>query len=373
LRPVSAAWGRTIVGSHRPVFRARVCETFQTGTNPAGTQIRILGGDVTLDGSAKIRSTLDMLTPGAGMWPKHSNSLLMPFGNEIYIERGIKYRDDLIEYVGLGYFRVDEPGRDDPPDGPIQLSGSDRMATIIDARLIDPVQFVAGVTLGHVIATLVQQVYPSAVIEWDDATDDMVLTRSVIADGDRYEWLDKLIRSYAKIWYWDHRGVLVIRSLPDATQPVWVIDSGPGGVLVKVAENITRRGVYNAIVASGESVGGYAPARAVAYDSDPSSPTYWGGRFGPVPGYLTSGTIQTRAQAIAAAKAELRRRIGLPHTIDLSTVPNAAVEPYDPVGVRIPGEGMQTHVLERIGIPLDAKTRMDATTREQTTVLITTD
>ncbi len=372
MRPVSAAWGRTIIGSHRPLYRATVCTTYQSGTTPTGTQVQILAGDVQLDGTAAVRGTLDLTVPGAAMWPTRADDLLAPYGTEVYVERGLHYRDDLVEYVGLGYYRIEAVEQDEPPEGSIRITGRDRMAGIIDAGLLSPQQFLTGASLGYVVTTLVQQVYPSATVEWDDATDLVVLTRSLIADDDRYAFLDDLIRGAGKRWYWDHRGVLVIRTAPDASTPVWDIHSGRGGVLLRVGRRLTRDGVYNAVVASGEAVDTYDPPRAVAIDNNPLSPTYFSGRFGPVPRFMTSATIQTRAQAATAADAELRRHLGLPHVMDLSAVPNPALEPDDPVSVRVRGEGRRTHILDSLTIPLADGAPMTATTREQTVVLIST-
>lgn len=372
MRPVSAAWGRTIIGSHRALYRATVCETYQTGTSPTGDRISIIDGDVILDGTATVRSTLDLTTPGQGMWATRAESPLAPYGNEVYVERGLFYTDDRVEFCGLGYFRINTIDQDEPPAGEIRIAGKDRMGQIIKARLITPQQFLIGATLGYVVTTLVQQVYPDAVVEWDDSTEDVVLTRSLIADDDRYDFLDKLIRSSGKIWYWDHRGVLVVKTAPDTTVPVWDIHAGPGGVLLKARRRLTDEDVYNAVVASGEAVDTYDPPRAVAYNNDTRSPTYYSGRFGPVPYFLTSAAIQTRSQAAAAAQAELRRRTGLPYIMDLSAVPNAALEPYDPVSVRVTQEGRRTHVLDSITIPLVDGAAMTATTREQSLTLIST-
>lgn len=372
MRPVSAAWGRTVTGSHRALYRATVCETFQTGVSPTGTRIPILAGDVVLDGTATVRSTLDMATDGSGMWPNRAESLLAPYGNELYVERGIQYTDASVEYVGLGYFRIDEPGQDEAPAGPIRVSGKDRMAGIVDARLVSPQQFGTTASLGYVVTTLVQQVYASATIEWDDATDATVLARSLIADDDRYQFLDDLIRGVGKVWYWDHRGILTIKTAPAATTPVWEVHAGAGGVLLQLSRQLTREGVYNIVVASGEATDSYDPPRGVASDNNPDSPTYASGRFGPVPHFFTAPTIFTATQARAAASAELRRRLGLPYIVDFSAVPNPALEPWDPISIRPRGEGRQTHVVETLTIPLADGAAMTATTREQTVVLIST-
>jgi len=79
VRAVSAAFLRTVLASHQAIFRATVCTTFQTGTTPTGTRIPIEDGTVSLDGTADVRSTLDLTTDGTKMWPTTAASLLAPY------------------------------------------------------------------------------------------------------------------------------------------------------------------------------------------------------------------------------------------------------------------------------------------------------
>jgi len=353
------------------VARATVCDVFQTGTQPDGLRVPILGGDVKINGTAEIRSTLDLTTDGNGMWPALAADPLTPYGNEVYVERGVAYSDDLVEYVGLGYFRIQGPDQDDAPDGPIRLEGRDRMAGIIDGRLLAPVQFLTGATLSSVFSRLVGEVYPAAVIEFDDGSGANVLVRSVIADEDRFGFLDNIVKSLGKVWYWDHRGVLVIRDIPNPGEPVFEVSAGEGGVLLELSRSLTRTGVYNAVVARGEGQDSLAPARGVAVDSNPNSPTYFYGRFGPVPRFFSSQFLTSDAQALEAASAMVRRYLGLPYNVEFKVSPNPALEPFDPVAVRTGlGERLETHVIETLTVPLVASEPMTATTREQTLVLV---
>lgn len=375
MRPVSAAWEPTIRGSHRMLVRATVCETFQTGVSPTGTEIPILAGSVTVDGTQAIRSTLDLTTAGTfddgrRAWPKSGDQLLLaPYGNEIFVERGLFYSDDLVEYCPLGYFRIQTPDQDDSPDGPIRVVAQDRMAGIVEARLLQPVQFMAGTTLGVVVNTLITAIYPDAVIEWDDATNLLTLDRTVITEQDRYGFIDDLITSRGKVWYWDHRGVLTIKDLPDATTPVYTVDNGRDGVEVSVTRHITRDGVYNAVVATGEAGDTQTPVLGIALNLDPDSPTYYNGRFGKVPQFYSSPLLTTDGQALAAATTLLRKKLGLPYSVKFGTVANPALEPYDPIRVR-QRDGAEMHVLQSLTIPLVEDTPMTAQTKEQTVVLI---
>lgn len=371
MRPVSETFQETVRGSHVITARARIVETFQTGTAPTGTLVPILGGDVILDGSADVRGTLELVTDGAGMWPSKPTSLVAPFGNDVFVERGIAYGNGTTEWVSLGYFRIYTPEQESAPDGPIRIAARDRMSGIVDARLLNTVQFTAGLTLGQIVDQLVTEVYPAAVIEWDDATDEQALTRPMVAEEDRWRFLQDLVTARGKIWYFDYRGILVIKDPPDPQTPVLEVAQGEGGVLVSMSRNLSRDGVYNAVVAYGEAGDDRPPARAVAYDDDPDSLTYYFGRFGPVPRYFASPFLTTNNQALSAATAILTQSLGLPYNVDFTAVPNPALEPFDPVAISYPTRSRsqssrtELHIIERMTVPLLADAGMGASTREQ--------
>lgn len=354
---------------------AYVVSPGQTGVTPTGTQIEVLDGDVQLDASASIRSTLDLSTDGTGMFPTAASDLLTPYGNEVFIRRGIAFGTGAEEWVSLGYFRIQSVEQDEAPNGPIQISAQDRMSGIVEGRLVNPVQYASTDTYGDIVSDLVTEIYPWATIEWDDATDTDAVGRAMIAEEDRYQFLDDLVTSVGKIWFWDYRGVLVIKDPPDATDSVWRVNAGESGVLVSLNRELSRDGVYNGVVAYGEAMDTEEPARAVAVDNNPDSPTYWNGDFGKVPRYYSSPFITTDAQALSAATSILKQNLGLPYSVDFNVIPNPALEPYDPVTINFTRRGNnfnydEIHVLDSLTIPLTSDQVMKAQTREQTLVII---
>ncbi|RAO26464.1 hypothetical protein PSN13_06492 [Micromonospora saelicesensis] len=370
MRPVSERFLRTIRGSHQAVFEARVVAPGQTGVEPTGTTIPIASGDVHIDGSAQIRSTLEMTTLGQGMWPTRADDLLAPYGNEVHVRRGIRYGNGTTEWVSLGYHRLYTPEQDRAPDGPIRLSARDRMSGIIDGRLPAARAFPASTTRGAMLSALITEIHPWATIEWDDAAvRDGPIGRQIVAEQDRYAACDELVTAAGKSWWWDHRGVLVVRTPADAASSVWDVNHGQGGVLVSLSRRLTREGVYNAVVATGEGADTAAPVRAMAVDSGTQSPTRWGGSFGRVPKFYSSPFITTYSQAWAAAHAMLAKELGLPYSADFTAVPNPALEPGDPIRVSYPGRA-ETHIIDRMTVPLTVGGPLAASTREQTAVLI---
>lgn len=366
MRPVSEKFLRTVRSTHRMRARARVVDGHQTGTTPTGTEIPIITGNVVFDSTADIRSTLDMET--AGTFTTAGDGLLTPYGNEIFVERGIDYGNGQTEWVSLGYFRIDSIEQSTVPNGTLRISGSDRMAGIVDARLEGPVQFLAGTTLGAALESLVLDVYPTATIEYDFDPDANPFTSSHISDEKRYEFLLDLVRSRGKVMFWDHRGVLVVKSPPDPDTPVFTVSAGRDGVLVSASRELSRDGVYNSVVASGETADGQPPVLAVARDMSPQSATRWGGPFGKVPRFYTSPFIQTTEQAATAATALLRQSLGLPFSVDFTSVCNPALEPLDPVLIvtSVADPAGRTHILDQLTIGLMAGDALSAQTREQT-------
>lgn len=341
----------------------------QTGTAPSGVEIPVFDGQVEADGTAQVRASLDLTTDGTDMWPWRTVDLLAPYGNEVFVERGVDLGGGAVEWCSLGYYRIETAGQDSPADGPIRIDGKDRMQAILDARLLAPVQFASSVTYGAVVTRLVQAVHPSAVIEWDDSTDTATLGRALIAEEKRWDFIDDLVKSRGKIWYWDHRGILVIKDPPSIASPVWDVNAGVDGVLVSVSRELSRQGVYNAVVASGEATGTDVPVRAVAVNRDPASPTYFYGPFGPVPMFYSSPFLRTTEQAASAAASLLSRQIGLPYNVDFSTIPNPALEPFDAIRL-VFGKTSEVHVLEKVTIPLTPEGASTASTKEQTAILI---
>ena len=112
MRPVSDAFLDAVRGSHRMCARARVCPPGQTGVDPDGVDIPILAGQVEQDATADVRATVDLTTDGSA-WTAEVGDLLTPYGNELFVERGIVFGNGDREWVSQGYFRIDSVEQDD--------------------------------------------------------------------------------------------------------------------------------------------------------------------------------------------------------------------------------------------------------------------
>lgn len=374
MRPVSRAWQRTVAGSYTPVYRVTLCETFQTGTHPAGTRLPIIDGTVRLDGAADIYTSAQLAFPG-DLWPAQPYddrvTSVAPYGQEVYVEAGIKYSDALVEMVGLGYLRLREPAQADAHiGGPVEVVAEDRNSTLARADLLAPRVYAATTTYGEMVEDLVLEVYPEAIIDWDDELEDAPIGRGIVVDLKRLDALKGVATATGKLMRWDHRGELTFRTPPTllGSKPVARLASGHGGVLVQAARQLSDAGVVNAVVARGDGADGVAAAYAVAIDADPSSPTSYYSRFGPAPKHITSSLITTDAQAATVTQAELAKRAGLVHTVSFAMSPRPELEPDDLVYIEH-SYGVGRHILAALEIPFMPGRQMTGVTRQQSVTL----
>jgi hypothetical protein len=373
MRPVTDSFLSAVRGSHKAIFRARVLAPGLVGVNPGPlnadgsplNEIPILSGDVTFDTTADVNSTLDLTTNIA--WPGLPTSLGNPYGSEIYIERGVQYANGIKEYVGLGYFRIDSIEQQNAPKGTLRITGSDRMANIRDGRRAQPIQFSAGASVGAVIDFAVGEVVPGLVTVYDTSLYTTFLVADAIMDQDRLGFVQNLVAAYGKVAYFDYAGRLQIKSAPSPTsQPVYTINSGTNGVLVSMDRAISRDGVYNAVVVTGEAAGQLPPVMATAYDTNPASPTRWGGPFGYIPEFYSSSFLTTSAQCLSAGNAMLTNATGVPYSVSLGTVPNPALEGWDVINVSyVLSADSETHIIDKISYGLSVSGPMGVDTRKQ--------
>lgn len=368
MRPVTDRFVEAIKGSHKIAFRALALEPGQSGTQPVGVELAVISGKVSYAWNTPIRAMLDLtVKPMSDVgFPIRASDPLDVSGKEIIVYRGIDYGGGDTELVSLGYFRIDEDEQDIPINRPIRISAPDRMAGIVDARLESPRQYTSAWNYGDALEDLITEVYPDATIEWDDSTNSRGLGASVMQDEDRYALAEDLVTAVGKIFFWDYRGILVVRDPPDPSVIVGEIRHGTRGTLVGLKRRRSRIGAINIVVATGEATDERAPARGVARDDNPASPTFWQGPFGPVPEFYSSPLLINDAMAMKAARTILDRKLGLHYAVDLSAIPNPAYEVGDPLLVSYDDEaGTEIHIADTLDIGLGASEAMTAGMRER--------
>lgn len=364
MRPVSDRWD--VSESHRVVSRLTLLDNGEETDFTTST----VDGVVNLDQGAAIRGRCDVVfvdDGDLGIVPTDATDVLAPYGNEIRIERGLRYPDGEEEYVSLGIFRIDESTAEDSGDGAtVRVSGLDRFSRIIDGRFEEAYAVASGTLHTTAILGAVQAIWPD--VPYHFASSSLTTGALMAAAGeDRGAFIQTDATSMGMELYFDGDGVLILRPVPTAieSQRVAEIVDGENGVLTSASRRWTRQGTYNRVVALGETTEeGVAPVKGVATDDNPLSPTYYYGPFGRVPAFYVSEFITTTAQAQDAAAGQLAKQLGTARQTSFGSIVNPALEPGDVVRIRDEALDLdEDHVIDSLTIPLSEDQLATGSTR----------
>jgi hypothetical protein len=360
--PVSARFRDAIGGTHRAVARVRLLRTIQFGPDPVGgVELPLLDANVRRNATSDIKATLAATVPGDYF------DDLAPYGVELFAERGVDFGDGTREFVPLGYFRVDQLDQGSMPYGPISVDASDRIAQLIQSRVIYPYQVTAGTSHRAIFNTLVNgsntgagtygmYVGVTVPIDWTDAgynPDTELLTTDVVVDDSVYDFLAKLVDAKGCVITAKRTGELAVvnRNPPIDSPPDITLREGRTGTLTQASRRISRDGVYNIVRATGSDPATQTGYR-LAYITDPANPLRWDGLFGPAVRYLASPVLTTSDEADAAAETMLARATGLPVEQGLWVVPDPSIDPLDIARVEVATLAPGTHTLDELTVPL---------------------
>jgi hypothetical protein len=310
----------------------------------------IIGGTIEWDADADVQATLTLTVgdPDGRLCPVAPTDPLAVFGQEVQVSMsalgvGLTATDP----IAVGRFRIQastaaERWLRTPSGGwrhggaTVEVTALDRMQILADYRFLAPSQPPAGATVLTEIDRLVEDLIPIGDV--DAALTNTTVPAGTVYEEDRVAALADLARSIGGELVLDAQGSLRLRRPTQfGADPVWTFGVGAGGDVMAYASTMTRDGVVNAVVATGETDSDRAPVQGVAYDTDPSSPTRWDGPFGRVPLRYSSPLLTTPGAAGAAARTRLNNlRRGRDREIEISTVPNFLLELDDPVLVQLP-------------------------------------
>lgn len=354
---LSPAATKVIRRTHQVDYRVTAF-TITQGQLPLAS---LTGGSVTCDSKSQVRrkGTVELAAPN--LFPDLPEAALSPLGGELRVEYGIVIPRVGVEWVPLIHGPIQEasatlvraaPGSAKRVSG-LSVPVSDRAQSVADDRLTAPMQTISGALAVAEIARIVSQTLP--LVEVVDLTGgNTVVAPSLTVEKDRWQdGVEKLADAAGVEAYFDQLGRFVIRPTPTLDDPaVWRIDAGEGGVLIKADLKRTRDQVYNGVAVSGESTSGSTPVTALVTDDDPASPTRWGGPFGKKVRYYTSPLIVTVDQAQAVGRTMLERVRGYATTVNITAIPNPALEGGDVIEVDL-GDGLiQRHIIDQVPVSL---------------------
>lgn len=345
---VSARFAQLVTGSYQVVSRVEVLGPSAAGgigpvlldsANPA-TPLVVSGGQIKVDGQASFRryiANLVIVDPTGALVPTTAAGYFSPLANnELRLSVGIMV-DGAPEYVPQGVFQLEGAKTADSDEGlTITVSAYDRARRYSRARRTSPKVFdVASNTLiTDAITSLLTDAVPGTVVAHGPVP---YLMPSQVLDtgGDPWAFARTLAASIGYELFFDRYGNCILAPVPDpntAGSPNWVYAEGAGALLT-VNRDQSNEAVFNGEIVTGENPSIGSPVRAIVWDSEPSSPTYYLGAYGQVPDLVQSDKVSTVDQAVAMATGLLNRNKQLTEKVTFSIVPNPAIDVLDAVQV----------------------------------------
>lgn len=363
MRDVTAQFLAALPVSHRPVFSVDV----MAGNTVVVADLPISGASVTASSRSDVRYTCTVNIGDIKYLPKATTDPLAPYGNTLRLRRGIKYTNGQIEWVSVGLCVIDQPSGDRDL-GPVAVAGKGLEAFVQGQSLTVPYTTTGAASHVAAITALVTGALTVTVDSSGVTHDTTPATKSWDVGADRWAACRELATAIGAEVFFDAEGTLIIRDVPtDAVSatPVWEVAAGPGGVLVGDDLSMSLSGVYNGVLcqSDGNATDGTAPASALVVDSDPTSPTRWGGPIGKRPKLVKSPLYKDVSMCTAAATALLPKVLGPNRSVSLKSVPNPALEPGDCIRVVHLDGTAELHIVESITIPLDPSGDFVITTR----------
>lgn len=345
--PVSDRFLSRLAESHTPVTRVQLFLT-----DGRVLDLEHTGGSVTVDRSQAIRRTCTVTVADPSLIPRRPADQLATYGAQLRISRGVDYGDGSSELVPLGVFRLDSVDGD-VSSGPVTLQGKGLEAVIQDDKFTTSYR-ATGTVVGAITA-LIQRSIPTAdVISL--ITDTPIGSRAYDVEADAWAGAQEIAAAAGAEVFADADGSFVIATLPDllTATPVWAVEATEGGVYISGNRAMSSDSVYNGVLARGENTAdNVPPVSYLATDSDPNSPTYWGGPFGRRPLFYSSSTLITVNACTAAANLKLAAAKAPTASGDFSSLPNPALEPGDVLRVMHEDGTRELHQVASFTVPLD--------------------
>jgi hypothetical protein len=331
--------------------------------------MRITGGSITANRNSKARRSLKC-TVALTAWQDIPKFNVVTSRVQVWMGYDISGKAPVL--IPVGVFRVDELARG--ADGTMEITGTSLESYVIENRFLSERQALAGTVCLTEIQRLIQECFlhepagpdgfpPSLfdITPWAASQAGVTLTNTLSPTTDRWDLIESLAFAIDCDVYCAPDGRFRIAQRPKMTalgKPVWAVNSGPDGVLVEISTTVSRDDMYNGVlVISGSTARADTPPESGyalwSNPSDPNDPKRWDGPMGnKLMEPVTAGIPLTKAQCEEEAAILLTEALAEGRSLNLSAIPNPALEPADLIAITMQDGTIENHLVTDMSIPL---------------------
>lgn len=286
--------------------------------------------------------------------------LLDPLTDTVVVRTGVPG----IELVPIFTGRVDAVATDQET-GRVGVTLMSRARELSRDRFDVPFVTQLGAEVRAEIKRIIQRTDPTWGVDTSAAPATLVPT--LVFEDDPAKAIDALAASINCTWGPDRSGSFTLRYSPFAPNavisPVWTLYDGAGGTEARNGLIRSRVNVYNSVTLVVERTDNTSPITVTVRDTDPLSPTLWGGTFGKQGVVVRTNAALDTAQATDQARRMLRASLAVARAWQITTSHLPLIDPGDIITVWI-NEVPTTQFVESIGYPLRAGDVTTLATRE---------
>lgn len=322
----------------------------------------IIAADVPIeDGSITATLMSDVTRSGTLSVARHLRDagLFDPLTHRVRIHTGARGWPLIPIFTGRVQDAVDNDS------GLIQVPVSDAGQDVLDADFEQPWRAATPGLIPAEMQRILHDVDPTFAL--NVTTTGTAATPEITWETSRGEAMDKLAAAINGIWQANRVGSFDLYDNPYRSTAVpelaVVLRDGPDGTLVSCVETVSRSEVRNSITLVVERADNSPPLRVTVRDTNPNSPTFWGGKFGKSNRVVKLQTVLSYSEALGVAQRVLRQSLALHRSWRLSTPHFPVLDPGDVIGVWRRGQ-FTAQVVETISYPLAAIQASSVATRE---------
>lgn len=377
--PASDEFFASLRKSHTVFARA---EVFRRNTQLA--DLPIISGSVTIDKTANFRRrvTLDIEASSVELpGPDFDNSPLWPVGYEIKVWSGqvfpLNYQRR--EEVPMGVFRISRPKISRTPEGiSLSVEGFDRSRAVSHNRFTQYYIIEKGSNYGVVLKQLIQDRAPFLDVDQFVGFDQITNTcPALILTPEDDPWIKALemARScgFELMFNVDGNPEVKPNVDPASSAATFTYASGNEAMLSSIDRDLDDEESFNGVIVVGRSNDHTEKVpRGEAWDTDPTSPTYYDPNsprqslYGGKPKILTSDLVTDDEQALTMSRSELLLVSGVLENIQFSGICNPAHDASDIIKIEDNPSGVNNlYQLESVQIGLGYSGNMSGTTRKR--------
>lgn len=367
--PLVSSWDALIRSGAQRRTTADVYEN-PTVLVAALANVPIESFSIKIDRKSGIRRTADIkiVDPDILGEMTRPGSSLEPYGTEVRLNTGLKLPGGSYSMIPAGVFQIEDL-KWDQDESSLTISLFDRSKALDRSQYGVPLD-ASGKLASEFIQDTITDLLPYVQVVFD-ATSDVRFPGGTTFRAGRMQAVADAAEAMGCEAFFDVNGTARVVAIPfidttvSSSQYDWLVNAGEDGVLISYSRAITRKDTFNKI-----HVWGAPPAESTpqpygfAVDDNPSSATYYGGRFGKADLRIERQELTSNGQCASYAIAQLRNSTGLAKSISLESLSNPALDAGDTILVRYPDGTEELHLVD--GLTFTESGAMSVDTRVQT-------